>query len=136
MALVGYGIIYKVSDEGFPFDRILAEIKDPEERVEKSQGGKLEEGKFYKFDEDSFIDLLTDVTDGDVNPEVWLGDAGPTDTYYLILKSASKSTYDSGPVTVDLEELEAKAEKHAFDVFVSRVFPNCTPAVYLINDQE
>lgn len=134
MTLVGYGIVYVVPEEGFPFDRILAEIKDPEERAEKSQGGKLEEGEFYKFDEDSFLDLLTEVTDGNVNPEVWIGNAGLVDTFYVILKSASETLEDCGPVVVDAEKLEAKTEKAAFDAFAGRVFPECTPAIYLIND--
>lgn len=136
MTLLGYGIIYVVSEDGYPFNRILEEIKDPAERVEASQGIELEEGEFYKFDEESFLNLLTDVTDGDVNPAVWIGSAGLVDTFYVVLKSASQSTYDSGPVTVDLETIEAKAEKDAFDAFVSRVFPECTSAIYLINDPE
>jgi hypothetical protein len=132
MALIGYGIIYELPDEGFPFDRIIEQISDPEERDDAAQEIIDNDSK---FDENLFQELLTQVT-SEADIDVWIGDAGPTDTFYIILQSASESVHDSGPVSVNLDKLQPGSEKDSFDGLIGQIFPGISPSVFLINDCE
>lgn len=115
---------------------MLAEIKDPERREDLSRSIELEEGEFYKFDGNAFQEILADVADNDIDAGIWVGDAGLTDAFYVILRSTSESVYSSGPVAIDLAKLKPGTEKNFFDSFIGRVFPGYTPDIYLINDAD
>lgn len=132
--MIGYGIVFTLGDEGFPFKALLDEESSPEKREEMASLLAVEEGEYYKYDEDGFYDLISSVTYTDKTPHVWVGGAGLIDTYYVILGSASQSISHGAPLAVDLDQLNPGVDREAFDGFVNRVFPDQVPTLYLIED--